>query len=102
MGVCDICNVPSKEKPVNSLPSRVQSLESEAKEISFRNPAGGAEAGVAGGVRADDRGRLGEAVALEHGHAHGAEEALQFDVQLLFTTPTLKLVWSNTPTTPKF
>ena len=43
--------------------------------------AGGPEAGVALGVRADDRSGLGEAVALEHGHAHGAEESLEFDVQ---------------------
>ena len=47
----------------------------------LHQPAGGAEAGVALRVRADDRGGLGETVALEHGHAHGAEEALELDVQ---------------------
>ena len=43
--------------------------------------AGGTEAGVALRVGADDGRGFREAVALEHGHAHGAEEALQLDVQ---------------------
>ncbi len=47
----------------------------------LHNAAGGAKAGVTGGVGADDGRGFREAVTLEHGHAYGAEEALQLNVQ---------------------
>ena len=47
----------------------------------LHDTAGGAEAGMSHGIGADDGRGFREAVALEHGHAHGAEEALQLNVQ---------------------